>query len=371
VERVPEFLDELARRLVPGCDAGAVRAVFARASAGYAGPRGRDGRRVTAITPSGVPFEVSVTGGGGRTSAALRYVTEAATGMPFFGPRLAAQRAALDDLVGWLPSPARAAADALTEAPGLLFPDPAAVPARTRFATTFGLVHDERWRDGLAGLKVYGNLRADEGSLGRLAGRRPQLADLVARVDDLAFLAPHFTTVEVDGAGSVRHKLYLRTRGANAAGLAVVARRFGADLAPLVDAVRQAGVADAAWRRPAFVCLAAEDTGSGADDDAELSLHLPAKVLGLDAGGMDGLAADLVRGHGDPAALAAVDAAVARAGGPGAWTTTVIGAGLAAGGGIGKVNVYVAPTGPATAAPSGAASQAFSNSGWTGSRVGA
>jgi hypothetical protein len=194
----------------------------------------------------------------------------------------------------------------------------------------------------------------------------------VARVDDLAFLTPHVTTVEVDGAGSVRHKLYLRTRGANAAGLAVVARRFGAHLGPLVDAVRRAGVADAAWRHPAFVCLAAEDAGSGAEEDAELSLHLPAKALGLDAAGMAGLAADLVRGHGDPAALAAVEAAVARAGGPGAWTTTVIGAGLAAAGrGIGKVNVYVAPTGPATAAPSDAAPQAFSNSGWTGSRVGA
>ncbi len=89
----------MARRLVPGCDREVVRAVFARASAGYTGPRGRDGLRVTAITPSGVPFEASVTGGGDRASAALRYVTETATGMPFFGPRLAAQRAALADLV--------------------------------------------------------------------------------------------------------------------------------------------------------------------------------------------------------------------------------------------------------------------------------
>ena len=33
----------------------AVQAVFARAAAGYTGPRGRDGLRVTAISPSGVP----------------------------------------------------------------------------------------------------------------------------------------------------------------------------------------------------------------------------------------------------------------------------------------------------------------------------
>ncbi len=41
----------------------------------------------------------------------------------------------------------------------------------------------------------------------------------------------------------------------------------------------------------------------------------------------------------------------------------MIGVGLAPGGAVGKVNVYVAPTAPAGAQP-------FSNSGWTGSRVG-
>jgi hypothetical protein len=64
---------------------------------------------------------------------------------------------------------------------------------------------------------------------------------------------------------------------------------------------------------------------------------------------MGRLAADLVSEHGDPGALAAVDAAVARAGGPTAWTTTVVGVGLSPDGGVGKVNVYLAPAGPGPA----------------------
>ena len=212
VESVPAFLDELAGRLVPGCDRAVVRAVFARASAGYAGPRGRDGLRVTAITPSGVPFEASVTGGAGRSPAALRYVTETATAMPFFGPRLVAQRAALDDLVGWLPPPARAAAGELCQATDVLFPDPSVVPARTRFATTFGVVHRDDVPDGLAGLKLYLNVRAVDPAapaaddpVSRLGRRWPAVADLHDLVDDLVFLVPHFTTVEVDAAGRLGH----------------------------------------------------------------------------------------------------------------------------------------------------------------------
>lgn len=375
VESVPAFLDELAARLVPGCDAAVVQAVFARASAGYAGPRGRDGLRVTAITPSGVPFEASVTGGAGRSPAALRYVTETATAMPFFGPRLAAQRAALDELVGWLPPPARAAAGELRAATDVLFPDPSVVPARTRFATTFGLVHRDDVPDGLAGLKLYLNVRAVDPAaptaddpVSRLARRWPAVAHLHDLVDDLVFLVPHFTTVEVDAAGRLGHKLYLRTRRANGAALAVVARRFGADLGAVVDELRRAGAADDVWGRQLFVCCATGPGAGGGPDGAELSVHLPAKALGLDAPGTARLARGLVERHGDTGALDALDGAVERVD-PEGWATTVVGLGLAARGGVGKVNVYAAPTAPSRTAPSPAGGQTFSNSGWTGSRV--
>jgi hypothetical protein len=353
VESVPGFLDELAERLVPACDPAVVRAVFARASAGYTGPRGRDGLRVTAITPSGVPFEASVTGGAGRSSAALRYVTETATGMPFFGPRLAAQRAALDDLVGWLPPVAQPAAAELQAAVDVLFPDPGAVPARRRFATTFGIVHRDDVPAGIAGLKLYGNLRTGEpgdaaatatDALARLSGRWHTLGRLHDLLGDLPFLEPHFTTVEVDATGRVGHKLYFRTRRANAAGLAVAARRFGAALSPVADALRRAGVADDVWRRRFFVCAASRPVGAAGDGDGsggcELSVHLSAKALRLDRDGMARLARRLVEQHGDPAGLHAVDGAVTAAGGGDCWTTTVVGLGLAPEGGVGKVNVY-------------------------------
>lgn len=50
METVTSFVDELAGRLVPGCDGSVVRAVLARASAGHAGPRGRDGLRSSTIS---------------------------------------------------------------------------------------------------------------------------------------------------------------------------------------------------------------------------------------------------------------------------------------------------------------------------------
>ncbi len=369
VESVPAFLDELAARLVPTCDRAVVQGVFARASAGYSGPRGRDGLRVTAITPSGVPFEASVTGGAGRSSAALRYVTETATAMPFFGPRLAAQRAALDDLVGWLPPPARNAAGGLRDAIDVVFPDPAAVPARTRFATTFGIVHRDDVPDGLAGLKLYLNVRAGEPAVtraddpvSRLVRRWPAVAGVQDLVGDLAFLVPHFATVEVDAAGRLGHKLYLRTRRANGAALAVVARRFGADLGPVADELRRAGVADDVWRRRLFVCCATAPGAGGGTDGPELSVHLSGKALGLDPAGVAQLARGLVEQHGDTDALDALEAAIARSD-PGGWATTVIGLGLADGGGVGKVNVYAAPIEPTRRA------QPSSNSGWMGSRV--
>jgi hypothetical protein len=369
VQLVPAFLDELAARLVPGCDPAVVRAVFERASAGYAGPRGRDGLRVTAITPSGVPFEASVTGGAGRSSAALRYVTEAATGMPFFGPRLAAQREALDDLVGWLPAAAQPAAAELGSAVDVLFPDPGAVPARRRFATTFGIVHRDDVPDGIAGLKLYLNLRTGEpeaaaataaDALARLSGRCPALGRMHGLLGDLPFLEPHFTTVEVDASGRIGRKLYLRTRRADAAGMAVVARRFGAELAPVADALLAAGGADEVWRRRFFVCAASSPLGpAGAragSDGCELSVHLSAKALQLDPDGMARLARVLVDRHGEPAGLHTLDSAVDRAGGGDRWTTTVVGLGLAPEGGIGKVNVYIARDGePAGASAEGAA----------------
>jgi hypothetical protein len=353
VASVPAFLDELSRRIAPGCDPAVVRATASAVVAGgRTSPRRHDGRRASVLTPSGVPFEASVTGGGGRSAASVRFVGETGTGLPFFGPRLAAQRRALDEVARWLPptGPAEAGLAELRGALDVLFPDPAAVPARTRFATFLGVVHRPEWPAHLAGLKLYGNLRAYDppATLVRLRDRWPAFRDMHDLVGDLSYLVPQFTTLEVDAAGRVGHKLYVRTRpgppgrhgsGANATGLAVLARRFGADLAPLADELRAAGVPPEVWQRPLFLCCARHAAG------VELSVHLSAAALGLDAAPIAGLAGGLAARHGDPAGFAALAHAIDRAGGADAWAITVVGVGLVAGGGLGKVNVYAAPTG--------------------------
>ena len=338
METVGAFLDELVPRLVPGCDAAAVRSTFALAGAGYTVPRTSDGRRVSAITPSGVPFEASVTGGDGRDEPALRYVTETATGMPFFGPRLAAQRRALDGLVARLPAGARDAAAELGCFVDTLFPDPPAVPARTRFATLFGLVHRADPAGGPVGLKVYGNLATDRTALARLGERWPPLAALAARVEGMPFLVQHAAATEADAAGRLSHKLYFRTVSrANAASVAVVARRFDACAADLLDELASCGAAPV-WNRNVHVCCE-----SRPDGDARLSVHLPARALDLGPDAMLALVRTLAaRHHGTTAAVDALTAAAAAAGGT--WSPTVVGAGLVPGGGLGKLNVYYAPS---------------------------
>jgi hypothetical protein len=339
VETVAAFLDEMVRRLVPGVDPAAVRTTFARAAAGYTVPRTDDGRRASAITPSGVPFEASVTGGGGRLDPALRYVTETATGMPFFGPRLAAQRLALDGLVERLAPDARPEAAGLACLADALFPDPPAVPSRTRFATWFGLVHRPDAPGLLAGLKVYGNAGLDEGGLDRLAARWPALGELANVVDGLPFLVPHIASAEAGTSGGV-HKLYFRTaRGTDGASLETVARRVGADAGDLLDELAACG---AALTPRSSVHLCCERRGGS---DPTLSVHLPARALGLDPAAMLALARSLAaRHHGTTRGVDALAGAAQAAGG--AWEASVVGIGLSPGGGLGKVNVYVAAGAP-------------------------
>jgi len=188
----------------------------------------------------------------------------------------------------------------------------------------------------LAGLKVYGNVGIDPAALARLGDRWPPLAALAGRVDGMPFLVPHFATVEVDAAGRLGHKLYLRTVGrANAASISVVARRFDACAADLLDELAEHGAAPV-WHRMVFLCCE-----SRAEGDARLSVHLPARALDLDPVAMLALVRALAaRHHGSTAAVDALTGAAALAGG--AWTATVVGAGLTPGGGVGKLNVYLA-----------------------------
>lgn len=316
---VAAFLEALRRRVAPACDAGVVRAVLERACAGApATGRRPDGRRASVLTPSGVPFEASVSGGGGRPAAELRYVTEAGADVPFFGPRLAAQRSAAADLAGRLPGGPRDTGPELHAFLDALFPDPGAVPARTRLAALLGVVHRPALPTHVARLKVYGSLAADPGSLDRVAARWPAFAGLAGALDRTPGARPHFATLEVDASGGRVHKLYLRTR--------LDGPVEGLDVGPV--------------RGDAYVC----HTATVADGtEAAVSVHLPAKALGLDAAGMAALAARLAgTRHGTTDHAEALAAAAEAAGG--AWAHTVVGVGRTGDdGAAGKLNVYVAP----------------------------
>lgn len=330
---VTAFLDALRDRLVPDCDGALVRAVAERASAGAApGGRGRfrDGRRTSVLTPSGVPFEASVSGGDGRTAAELRYVTEAGTAVPFFAHRLAAQRAAVGDLARWLaggPAEAGAAGAELQAFLDTLFPDPGAVPARTRLAALVGVVHRPDVPGHVARLKVYGNLAADGGSLARVAERWPPFARLAGALDGPTGARAHFATLEVDASGERVHKLYLRTRLADLDG-------------DLPDGLDRRDVAPRDERGPVYLCHRARPAGEGAGgvEGPAVSVHLPAKALGLDPLGMASLARRLAeRWHGATGHVDALADAAAAAGGT--WAHTVVGLGRTGG----KLNVYMAP----------------------------
>ncbi len=159
----------------------------------------------------------------------------------------------------------------------------------------------------MAGLKLYGNLTAEPGALDRLAAADDRIAALAAVVDGLPFLAPAFATREVDAAGRVGHKLYLRSATATGAALSVVARRCGGDAAALLADLDAGGVdvtrARDRGRWRCIVCVA-DPAGGG---DPALSIHLTAKGLGLAPGPMAALARVLAsRHHGTAAGVEAL-----------------------------------------------------------------
>jgi hypothetical protein len=164
------------------------------------------------------------------------------------------------------------------------------------------------------------------------------VAALAARVDGMPFLVQHAAAAEADAVGRLSHKLYFRTASrANAASISVVARRFDGCAADLLDELASCGAAPV-WNRTVHVCCE-----SRPDGDARLSVHLPARALDLAPDAMLALVRALAaRHHGTTAAVDALTGAAAAAGGT--WSPTVVGVGLTPGGGLGKLNIYFAPS---------------------------
>ncbi|WP_433202579.1 hypothetical protein ACQP1G_12525 [Nocardia sp. CA-107356] len=219
-----EFLVDLAERLTLRCDPATVRAVMERACGGQLDARRPDGRRASLLTRSGIPFEVSVTGGRGKLTPVLRYTTETATQNMEIGSRADAQLAAIRDLVGWLPQGDETVVDLFQSFVATLYPDPTKVPAHS--ATWIGVAHDTAAPHHADRLKMYCGLNVS-GALRRLCSAWPGFAEFASVPDEEKLIRPAIATIEVDAHGEVIHKLYLRARYDDVAVPMKLVRYFG------------------------------------------------------------------------------------------------------------------------------------------------
>ncbi|MFQ6332134.1 hypothetical protein ACLMAL_39340 [Nocardia sp. CWNU-33] len=328
-----DFLVDLAERLTPSCDPASIRAMMERASGGQLDPRRPDGRRASTLTRSGIPLEASVTGGRGQFTPALRYVTETGTQEPDFVSRLAAQLAAIRDVVAWLPNGDETVADMLQSFVATLFPDPAKVPAGDRFATWIGVAHHAAAPHHPARIKVYGKLTAPA-ALHRLCSTWPGFAGLASVPDNEKLIEPAGAAIEVDAHGEVNHKIYLRSRLCDIAVPMKLVRHFGDPAWEVLSELVRCGV-DAAelHEHNFFVCRA---RGAG---DPTFSLYLSARGT-TDLTGLVGALAS--RHHGTTHAVDALALAAESCGA--SWRHSIAGLGFSADHGIDKLNVYGTPT---------------------------
>ncbi|WP_433602253.1 hypothetical protein ACQPXH_11270 [Nocardia sp. CA-135953] len=329
-----EFLVGLAERVATGCDPTSIRAMVERASGGQLDALGPDGQRASTLTRSGIPFEASVSGGRGKFTPAVRYITETATQQTEFGARVSAQLAAIRDLVAWLPNGDETVADMLQSFVAALYPDPAKIPARYRSATWIGVVHHAAAPHHAARLKVYGGPTIVPGALERLCSAWPEFAGLASVPDDEPLINTAGAAIEVDARGNVNHKIYMRTQREDSAVPMKLVRYFGDPAWELLSEFVRCG-ADAAklHRFRWFVCRQ-----RGVGD--------PVFGLSLTAGRDDDLttlARELAtRHHGTTDAVDALAHAAESSGAN--WRYSSIGLGFSPDHGIDKLNVYGTPT---------------------------
>lgn len=334
-EAAGDFLVDVAERLTLRCDPAPIRAMMERACGGQLEARRPDGRRASTLTSSGIPFEVSVTGGGGKFTPALRYTTETATQETEFGSRVAAQLAAIRDLVAWLPNGDETVADMLQSFVTTLYPDPAKVPTQHRFTTWIGIVHHAAARNHAARLKVYGGPEIAPGALDRLSSVWPGYAGLASVPDHEKLIKPSFTAIEVDSHGNVNHKIYLRTRNNDIAVPMKLVRHFGDPAWEVLSELVRCGVDAAKLHRYAYFACYARGAG-----DPTFSLTLGPRRGGDD---LTGLVYELASQH--HGTTHAVDALAQAAKSSGAkWRYSAVTLGVSPDHGIDKLNVYGTPT---------------------------
>lgn len=333
-EQAGRFLTEVADRLnMPG-DRAPIKETLARACGGQLDAYAPDGRRASTLTPSGTPFEVSVAGGKGAVSPAIRFVTETATQTVGFADRLDTQLRAVRDLVDWLPHGGPTTAEALTSFVSTLYPEGAAVPKKFRSPTWLGVVHRGVAVGNIARLTIYGGLRTVPGAVARLRDSWPEFAGLGSVADSEDLFVPVGAALEVDARGDLSPKIYLKTRYRDVAVPMRLVRCFGDPAWEVISEFVRAGL-DAAtlYRYQFFVCCSRGPSGS------ELGISLmPRRREDL----TDPAKALAARHHGSLAGIQALTGAAEATGAN--WRFSGIGLGFSEVHGVGKLNIYGLPT---------------------------
>ncbi|WP_433760127.1 hypothetical protein [Nocardia sp. CA-135398] len=326
-----EFLVDLAERLTLDCAPATVRAMLEVACGGQLKARRPDGSPASLLTRSGIPFEASVTGGCGKFTPALRYTTETATQEMELGIRVAAQLAAIRDLVRWLPNGDETVVDIFRSFVSTLYPDPARIP--TRDATWTGVVHHTATPHHAARIKMYGSVKVVPGTLQRLCSTWPGFAGLAQVPAEEKLITPSFAAIEVDAHGNVNHKLYLKTRHDDVSVPMKLVRYFGDPAWEVLSELVRCGTDAAELHRYGFfVCCV---RGEGAP---EFSLH-----VGTEHDELAELVRELAsRHHGTTHAVDALAKAAESCGA--SWRYTWVGLGFSPDHGIDKLNVYGTPT---------------------------
>ncbi|MGW0177737.1 hypothetical protein [Nocardia sp. NPDC003345] len=330
VEDAGDFLAHLADRIAPGSDTAAIRTVVELACGGRLESTAPDGDRASNLTISGTPFEVSVAGGGGTFVPAVRYTAEAASQDMRFDSRLAAQLSAIGELVTRLPGSDDRTAELLRSFVETLYPTPADIPDRFRFATWTGIVHHIDIPSQLARLKVYGSPAIVKGGMQRLCGEWPQFADLASVPESEDLIRPAGAAIEIDARGEVNHKIYYGARNNDIAVPMKLVRHFGDPAWQVLNELVECGIDAARLHRYSFFACC---TRGG------FALHLGAKQGDDLTGTVRALAA---RHYGSTEPVDALTDAARSSGAD--WRYSAIGLGLSTDRGPGKLNVYGTPT---------------------------
>ncbi|GAB2693960.1 hypothetical protein [Nocardia thraciensis] len=331
-----DYLVAAADRLHLACDPALVRTAVERACGGQLVSHGPSGGRASGLTLSGMPFEVSVAGGRGEYVPGIRYLTEAATQATGFDSRVDAQLAAIRDLIGLLPNGDETVVDRFRSFVATLYPDPAEVPARVRFATWIGVVHDAAVPHHVARLKLYGSASIVPGGIERLREGWPGFAGLmpVSEHDELFKYA--VVALEVDVRGEVNHKVYLTSRNRDPAVPMKLVRHFGDPAWEALSELTRCGVDPARLHdHDFFVCF------SRAAGVQSFALSVATRRFDDVTGVVNELAA---KHHGTTHAIDVL-AQTARSHGAD-WRWSAFGLGVSAENGVDKLNVYGTPTWP-------------------------